>query len=276
MSRPESDAARERPAGRHRRGRYRLELVLGLAVVAAGVGLIVLDDRTSGPGEGAETTASTPAAPSPSAGTEGSARERQASADSGAEDEQRKEDTPVLLRSVEDEVDDGGGDLTVVPGTSEVAGEGPLKRYMVEVETGLPGDPKDFAAAVDQVLGDERSWIGDGAMSMQRVDSGPVDFRVTLAAPETVDSLCAPLRTMGRVSCHQGGRSIINQNRWVSGVEHFDGDLETYRIYVINHEVGHALGKGHVPCPGRGEPAPVMQQQTFGLDGCTANGWPNG
>ncbi|ASU85191.1 DUF3152 domain-containing protein [Nocardiopsis gilva YIM 90087] len=275
MSRPESDAARERTAGRHRRGRYRLELILGLAAVAAGVSLIVIDDRTSGHEDGVETTASTPAAPSPSAGTDGSPGERRAAADDGAEDSGEDEDAPVLLRSVEDEVKDASGDLKVVPGTSDVAGKGPLKRYMVEVEKGLPGDPEDFAAAVDQVLSDKRSWIADGAVSMQRVDSGPVDFRVTLAAPDTVDSLCAPLRTMGYVSCHQGERSVINQNRWVSGVKHFDDDLETYRTYVINHEVGHALGKGHVPCPGRGETAPVMQQQTFGLDGCEANGWPN-
>ncbi|MBV2365515.1 DUF3152 domain-containing protein [Streptomonospora sp. NEAU-YY374] len=180
---------------------------------------------------------------------------------------------PALLRSVEEEVTSGSGDLEVVPGQSEPAGEGPLTRYIVEVEKGLPGEPEDFAAAVEQILADERSWRGEDAMSVQRVDSGPVDFRVALAAPETVDRMCAPLQTLGRVSCTTGGRAIINQNRWVSGVEHFDGDLETYRVYVINHEVGHALGHGHVNCPGRGEPAPVMQQQTFGLQGCEPNGW---
>ncbi|WP_432707436.1 DUF3152 domain-containing protein [Nocardiopsis ansamitocini] len=181
--------------------------------------------------------------------------------------------TPVLSRSVVDEVTEGSGDLKVVKGKSEVYGSGPLKRFIVEVEDGLPGEADDFAAAVERILGDERSWGHEGAMSFQRVDSGSVDFRVSLAAPTTVDEHCAPLRTNGYVSCQQGDRAVINQNRWVSAVPHFDGDLESYRVYVINHEVGHALGHGHVDCPKDGVNAPVMQQQTFGLQGCERNGW---
>ena len=41
-----------------------------------------------------------------------------------------------------------------------------------------------------------------------------------------------------------------------------------------NGEVSCAIGYGHRACPGPGHPAPVMQQLTYGLDGCLANPWP--
>jgi Protein of unknown function (DUF3152) len=43
---------------------------------------------------------------------------------------------------------------------------------------------------------------------------------------------------------------------------------------VVNHEVGHWLGFGHSRCSGAGRLAPVMQQQSIGLEGCTFNPWP--
>ena len=43
---------------------------------------------------------------------------------------------------------------------------------------------------------------------------------------------------------------------------------------VVNHETGHWLGHGHRVLPATARPAPVMQQQSKGLDGCRPNPWP--
>lgn len=145
--------------------------------------------------------------------------------------------------------------------------------YAVEVEEGLGFDPEATAHAIDAVLGDERGWMSVTGRGFVRGPS-PTDLRILIATPSTTDDLCAPLETMGRVSCRKGELVVINALRWAYGTPDYRGDLRGYRRYVINHEVGHALGNGHVSCPAAGEPAPVMLQQTYGLDGCTTNPWP--
>lgn len=168
----------------------------------------------------------------------------------------------------------GPGTFAVTPGQSGVAGtEGSLLTYTVEVETGLPFDPIEVAAVVDATLADPRSWIAEGRTSFQRVPADG-DIRILVATPGTTDELCAPLRTRGEVSCRNGQNVVLNAMRWAFAVPHYDGDIDGYRQYVVNHEVGHALGESHVQCPGPGEVAPVMLQQTYSLDGCVANSWP--
>jgi hypothetical protein len=147
-------------------------------------------------------------------------------------------------------------------------------RYEVRVENGVGQVPATFAAVVDSTLGDRRSWTAGGKWSFQRISSGRPDFVVTLASPKTVDRLCYPLDTAGYTSCRVGNTVVVNLARWQLAVPDFKGDLATYRLYVINHEVGHRLGHGHMACPGSGQLAPVMQQQTLGLKGCQPNPWP--
>jgi hypothetical protein len=154
----------------------------------------------------------------------------------------------------------------------EGAGTGRARRYTVEVEVGLPQDPDRFARQVARVLGDERGWRSDG-WSFEQVESGG-DFTVMLASPDTTDRLCAPLLTRGEVSCRSGSRVVLNVKRWATGVQYYGDDLAGYRTYLVNHEVGHALGKYHVGCPAPGAKAPVMLQQSKGLQGCIKNPWP--
>lgn len=165
------------------------------------------------------------------------------------------------------------GRYTVAAGVSPSVGSGRPVTYSVEVEEGLPFDLTGFAATVDDVLADPRGWTAVQATAVRRVPLLP-RFRIRLASPRTADALCAPLRTGGRLSCHNGPMVVLNAWRWAHGADAYRDDLAHYRVYMVNHEFGHALGHGHVGCPEPGRPAPVMLQQTLRLDGCRANPWP--
>ena len=140
-------------------------------------------------------------------------------------------------------------------------GSGPLFKYQLLIQHGLKVQRKSVAAQIDFVLSDKRGWTRGNS-------------RFQLAAPDMVDYLCAPLKTEGQVSCCMGRRVVFNILRWRNAVPHWTGSVWTYRQMVVNHEFGHRIGKGHGTCPGPGNRAPVMQQQTYGLQGCRANSWP--
>lgn len=180
----------------------------------------------------------------------------------------------------------GTGKFTVLKGTSPKVGTGRLYRYSIDVENGVKGiDLAGFQKLVVTTLSDKRSWSGHG-VALQRVDSGAIDFHVTLTSSMTVRKLCGysiPVET----SCYAVGgtttpvnRVVLNNARWVRGSAAYVGDPAMYRIYMINHEDGHALGHQHAhQCLPDGL-APAMMQQTFGLRSaatgklCQANPWP--
>ncbi len=162
------------------------------------------------------------------------------------------------------------GKLVVADGHEQEGKGSATFTYVVEVEEGIKEDPEAFAHQVDDVLFDRRSWPG----TFERVDHGPVDFHVILASPGSTDRLCLPLETAGSYSCYQDGNAVLNSMRWKRGASTYGNDLRRYRIYMINHEVGHAIGNGHATCGGSGEKAPVMMQQTKGVAPCVPNPWP--
>ena len=155
-----------------------------------------------------------------------------------------------------------------------MVGAGPLRTYVVEVEDGIPIDPAEFAAAVDATLADPRGWTAAGDVSLQRVGpEGSPSFRVRLATPATVDAHCLPLDTAGDLLVPPGSGRDDQPHAVVEGARESHLSLDDYRHYVISHEVGHALGHGHVGCPAPGAVAPVMMQQTKGLR-LLPNPWP--
>lgn len=159
---------------------------------------------------------------------------------------------------------------------SAAVGEGALFTYTLEVEPGVGVDPHAFADEAERILSDPRGWTGQGEFALQRVETAAAAIRVVLASPQTVDRFCAEvgLDTEGLYSCWNGRLAMLNVERWLDAVETFEGDITTYRTYLVNHEFGHGLGFGHVNCPVPGELAPVMQQQSIDLEGCRPNGWP--
>ncbi|WP_053170911.1 DUF3152 domain-containing protein [Streptomyces sp. SBT349] len=180
----------------------------------------------------------------------------------------------------------GSGELVPVDGSEDAANPdaATLVRYRVDVEAELGLDAEFFADAVQRTLSDGRGWGNEGERSFARVSSGEYDFVVTLASPGTAADWCARSGldiTEDNVSCNSSSteRVIINAWRWAQGAETYGDDIAGYRQMLINHEVGHRLGYGHVVCPGEDEPAPVMMQQTKFLetDGvtCRPNPWPH-
>ncbi|HEV7583513.1 MAG TPA: DUF3152 domain-containing protein [Mycobacterium sp.] len=178
---------------------------------------------------------------------------------------------------------DGGpfteaGDKTwqVVSGTTPQIGQGTAKvfKYTVEVENGLDpamfGGDDAFAAMIDQTLANPKGWTHNPQFAFVRIDTGKPDFRISLVSPVTVREGCGYEFRL-ETSCYnpvfgpdRQARVFINEARWVRGAVPFEGDVGSYRQYVINHEVGHAIGYvRHEPCDKQGGLAPVMMQQTF-------------
>nr|WP_240979439.1 DUF3152 domain-containing protein [Streptomyces sp. HNM0574] len=179
----------------------------------------------------------------------------------------------------------GSGTFRTVGGADKGPGEGQKLRYRVDVERKIGLDGDLFAKAVHKTLNDQRSWAHNGERSFERVSKGHADFVITLASPGTTDVWCmkSGLDTSEqKVSCDSAAteRVMINGYRWAQGSKTFGDDrMRSYREMLINHEVGHRIGFGHVGCPKDGERAPVMMQQTKSLNiggaTCKPNAWPH-
>ncbi|WP_405831522.1 MULTISPECIES: DUF3152 domain-containing protein [unclassified Streptomyces] len=156
-------------------------------------------------------------------------------------------------------------------------GKGPALRWRIEVEEGSGVDPESAARSVEAILSDPRGWTRDPAYGFQLVGAGqPVDFTVKIATPTTTDRLCDVVtpELIGETNCRAGHTVVVNLKRWQEGSPQFNGPVEEYRALIVNHEVGHEIGREHESCPAAGKPAPAMMQQIKGLNGCKANAWP--
>ncbi len=123
------------------------------------------------------------------------------------------------------------------------------------------------------ILNAPTGWVQSG---FTFVADDASELLVVLAEGSRVDELCLPLETFGSVSCQNGSVVALNADRWRRGGRDWDSTVEAYRVYLVNHEVGHLIGLRHPAdrCPvGEGLSA-VMEPQTNNLVTCAGNGIP--
>ena len=165
---------------------------------------------------------------------------------------------------------------TSPPGNSDTAERRPDRpapvRYRVEVRTS-DSATADFAEVVRRVLGDRRGWARAGFAFVRRPRA---PYLIILAEGSEVDELCRPLETRSTYSCQNGPVVALNADRWRTATPTWTADLASYRVMLVNHEVGHLLHLHHPKrnCPAARRPAPVMAQQSTELGACRANPWP--
>ncbi len=146
-------------------------------------------------------------------------------------------------------------------------------RYEVRTRGRISADVRVFRRQVQETLDHRRGWRAAG-IRFVRVPRGG-SMTVVLAEAATVPTFSSGCSATW--SCRVGRYVVINQARWLTASPAWNasrGTLRDYRHMVVNHEVGHFLGLGHVGCPRPGVKAPVMMQQSKGLGGCRFNPWP--
>jgi len=129
-----------------------------------------------------------------------------------------------------------------------------------------------IANKIKNVLNDSRGWKQFGYKFTFNKDKS--DMIITLAKNEKIKEIC----NFDGLSCADLNNNVIylNLENWIHGIQKSKLSLNDYRTYMICHEVGHILGKGHIKLSKlqSGSKVPVMVQQTLGIGNCKPNCWP--
>ena len=144
--------------------------------------------------------------------------------------------------------------------------------YLTRVDPDVKYDAQRFANEVDMYLADPHGWESKGYNFVRA--------RTRESSGRTVIIQLSSTSTIARSGCKNPSLSCavmngtelhVNAMRWMRGSKESGLSIHDYRQYVISHEMGHILGHDHVKCPGPGQPAPIMMQQTLGIGSCSPN-----
>lgn len=145
--------------------------------------------------------------------------------------------------------------------------------YSIQTRGNTKADLEEFSRLVAETLADPRGWSRLG-ITFEEVPEGGV-FSVVLAEASQMTSFSSGCHEDW--SCNVGRNVIINETRWLGATDPWNaagGSMRDYQHMVVNHEVGHNIGRDHESCREGGALAAVMQQQSFDLQGCVFNPWP--
>lgn len=141
---------------------------------------------------------------------------------------------------------------------------------------------------INTTLADKRGWRKLGysfnLIELAEINKARHDIIITISPNETVKKICK----FDGLSCADYGTYIahLNMEKWQKGCAGSKLSLQDYRTYMILHEVGHLLDKGHTTIKEHREhravcksnmaimKAPIMMPQTLGIGDYKPNCWP--
>jgi len=140
-------------------------------------------------------------------------------------------------------------------------------RYSALVDSDVKYPLQTFTDLLQIYLADPDGWSSKGYVFEYDPKASLV---IRLSSPRTIQKECGLPKGL---SCAVlGGKKMwLNSERWFKGAPPSKLPLDSYRQYMVSHEMGHILGHEHEKCARKGESAPIMLQQTLGLKGCRPN-----
>lgn len=193
----------------------------------------------------------------------------------------------------------GAGTILAVPGIGKPnATAGDVRWVSIAVEDGVEADAAAFKAYVISTLNANRGWGTEHSVQFVPTD-GVADYRIVLASPYTAAVLCPDTHVTKPVvvtadasasptpvaspspeavvdspwSCQEDGVIVISSYNWTAGFSAFGTDVAGARAYILNHSMGHLMGRDDLACAGALADIMVVQESEL-PEGCEVNPWP--
>lgn len=145
-------------------------------------------------------------------------------------------------------------------------------KYAVRVSPIYEKWTNRFLNCIDKTLNSDDSWIKIGHFIYSDDDpdiiyilSTTEEIKEARNKPSDKDIYGGPANLSVTFYGKDPIEVMIDANNFITGVPISKLGKKEYRKYVINHETGHALGYGHLPCNSENQICPVMYQMTKGV-----------